>query len=273
MDDQEWSRLHYNANLDIEVFQACCLRRSFPVHMHDYYVVCLIDKGRQTFFHRGERYATPAGGLILLNPGDDHTGEPADERGFEYRAIYPTGEHMREAAGELSGRHRGAPRFAGVRADDGVMAQRVRQLHAALMADAEPLACEGLFIQALTDILTRTAGLAGPPPAGRERAAVAKARRYIEDNWSQKITLGELADHVGLSRYYFLRVFCGETGMPPHAYQDSVRLVHARRLLKEGLALKAVAAESGFSDQSHFANRFRRLVGVTPGCYARERLQ
>lgn len=80
---------------------------------------------RRQFFAR-----LAAGGLILLNPGDDHTGEPADERGFEYRAIYPTGEHM-----------------------------RVRQLHAALMADAEPLACEGLFIQALTDILTRTAGL------------------------------------------------------------------------------------------------------------------
>jgi AraC-like DNA-binding protein len=271
MSGEEWGTLRYNANLNIELFHACCVRRSFPVHMHDYYVICLIDKGRQAFSHRGARYATPAGGLILLNPGDDHTGEPVDERGFEYRAIYPTCEHMREAASELTGRQQGSPLFAGVRVDDRELAARVRELHAALMVDAEPLESEGLFIQALTGVLTRTAGLDGPSaPAGKERQAVARARRYIEGNWSQKITLGELAAYVGLSRYYFLRVFCGETGMPPHAYQDSVRLSHAKRLLKAGLALREVAAESGFSDQSHFANRFRRLVGVTPGYYVRE---
>lgn len=274
MPEGEWSALRYNASLDVELFQACCVKRAFPVHMHDYYVICLIDKGRQAFCHRGERYVTPAGGLVLLNPGDDHTGEPVDGLGFEYRAIYPTGEHMREAASELSGHRQGVPRFACVRADDRELAAGVRRLHASLMTDADPLECESLFIQALTGVLTRTGSFEGTPaPVGRERQAVAKARRYIEENWSQKITLGELAAHVGFSRYYFLRVFCGETGMPPHAYQDSVRLGHAKRLLKEGLALREVAAESGFSDQSHFANRFRRLVGVTPGQYMRECLQ
>jgi AraC-like DNA-binding protein len=79
-----------------------------------------------------------------------------------------------------------------------------------------------------------------------------------------------LAACAGLSRYYFLKVFCSETGMPPHAYLDSVRIGHAKRLLRQGLAQSEVASEAGFSDQSHFANRFKRLVGVTPGCYAKE---
>ena len=48
------------------------------------------------------------------------------------------------------------------------------------------------------------------------------------------------------------------------------RVSYAKRLLKQGVPLKEVAIETGFSDQSHFANRFKRVVGVTPGFYIKE---
>jgi AraC-like DNA-binding protein len=241
--------------------------------MHDYYVICLVEKGRQAFWHRGLRYLTPAGGLILLNPGDGHTGEPVDEAGYEYRALYPTVAHMREAVLELTGGQREEPYFGSVRVDDGELAAGMRKLHSALMNDADPLESEALFIHTLTSIVTKTAGFGEPPAlAGRERDAVRKARQYIHANWSRKIALSELSALAGLSRYHFLRVFCNETGMPPHAYQDSIRMSHARRLLRQGMSMLEVALEAGFSDQSHFANRFKRLVGITPGCYAKEHL-
>ena len=62
----------------------------FPKHSHDYYVVGLISDGAQRFTHRGREYQTPPGGMIVLNPEDDHTGEPITARGFRWRAIYPT---------------------------------------------------------------------------------------------------------------------------------------------------------------------------------------
>ena len=271
MHQPEWSFLHYNASLNVELFHARCVKHAFPAHMHDYYVIGLIEKGLQTFSHHGGKYFTPAGGLILLNPGDDHTGEPADAAGFEYRAIYPTVAHMEEAVFELTGRRQDNPRFGAVRIDDRALAETVRCLYASLVGGVNPLEAETLFIGALSGIVTRTAG-AQQPPAGRERDAVRKVRQYIHTRWAEKITLGELSTHAGLSRYYLLRVFCAETGMPPHAYQDSVRLSHAKRLLRQGLSPLDVALETGFSDQSHFANRFKRLAGVTPGRYAKEHL-
>ncbi|HEY3424931.1 MAG TPA: AraC family transcriptional regulator [Negativicutes bacterium] len=273
MFDQEWSKLHWNANLNIELFHACCIKHAFPAHMHDYYVICLIEQGFQSFSHRGSKYVTPPGGLIMLNPGDDHTGEPADQAGFEYRAIYPTVAHMQEAVFELTGRHQDSPYFINVRVDNQILAKCVRNLYVSLMYDANPLEAESLFIHTLTSIVTKTADFRYSAIAvGRERDAVSKARQYIHSNWSQKITLSELAKYAGLSRYYFLRVFCTEAGMPPHSYQDSVKMSHAKRLLKQGLSLKAVATETGFSDQSHFTNRFKRVVGVTPGFYVKEHL-
>jgi AraC-like DNA-binding protein len=74
---------------------------------------------------------------------------------------------------------------------------------------------------------------------------------------------------TGLSRYYFLRLFSHKMGMPPHAYLESVRLIHAKRLIKAGLSLNEIAYATCFSDQSHFINRFKQYLGVTPGQYAK----
>ena len=53
--------------------------------------------------------------------------------------------------------------------------------------------------------------------------------------------------------------------MPPHAFWQLAKLNDARRLLRAGQDIAAVAAETGFSDQSHLGRCFRRVFGVTPG--------
>ena len=48
-----------------------------------------------------------------------------------------------------------------------------------------------------------------------------------------------------------------------------VRIRHAERLIAAGKPLAEVSAETGFSSQSHLTRHFKRLIGVTPGQYAR----
>src|SRR6185503_13550867 len=103
---------------------------------------------------------------------------------------------------------------------------------------------------------------------GKVQKAIQRARRFIDERFAQGISLTQLAAHVSLSPYYLLRAFRAEVGMPPHAYLESVRIRHAQRLIEEGKPLAAVAAEVGFSSQSHLTNRFKQLIGVTPGQYA-----
>jgi AraC-like DNA-binding protein len=103
---------------------------------------------------------------------------------------------------------------------------------------------------------------------GQEREAVQQARRYIDEWFAQGISLTQLAEHVSLSPYYLLRVFRAEVGMPPYAYLESVRIRQAQRLIEAGKPLVEVAAEAGFSSQSHLTQRFRQIIGVTPGQYA-----
>jgi len=56
--------------------------------------------------------------------------------------------------------------------------------------------------------------------------------------------------------------------MPPYAYLESVRIRHTQRLIKAGKPLAEVAAEVGFSSQSHMTRQFKNIIGVTPGQYA-----
>ena len=251
------------------LLQASYVRHAYPPHSHDYYVIGLIERGNQSFTHGGERHFTPAGGVILINPGEVHTGEAADEQGFQMRCLYPTAAHMRAAAHELTGRQPDLPFFREVRVDQGWARDSIRALHAALTEGTSPLESESRFIGTLARLIRHYADLQlREERLGREPEAIRRARLYIEEHSAQPISLSELAAHVSLSRYYLLRAFHAELGMPPHAYQESLRIREAQRLIRSGKPLAEVAAETGFSSQSHLTHRFKQIIGVTPGQYA-----
>jgi AraC-like DNA-binding protein len=271
MQTQEWTKISHNAQLNIGLLHAYFVQHAYPRHNHDYYVISLIESGRQSFTHKGTKYLTSPGGVILINPGAVHTGEAVDKEGFEMRSLYPTLSHMEAAVFELTGRHRALPFFKNVRVDDHWARHSIVALHDAVSQQSSPLECESRFIWTLTQLIRRYADVSFTEhPVGKEKKAIAQARRYIDECFSQGVSLHELAQHVALSPYYLLRVFRAEVGMPPYAYLESVRVRHAQQLIEAGKSLAEVAMEVGFSSQSHLTRRFKKIIGVTPGQYAQQ---
>ncbi len=84
------------------------------------------------------------------------------------------------------------------------------------------------------------------------------------DSWG---TVSQVAHQLGMSREGFTRQFKRRHGLPPHMFWLLEKLNDARRMLRAGEPIAAVAAETGFSDQSHLGRCFRRAFGVTPGRY------
>jgi AraC-like DNA-binding protein len=271
MHTQEWSQIWHNARLDVELLQASHVQHAYPRHFHEYYVICVIEHGFQSFTHQDSRHFTPPGGVILINPGAVHTGEAADEHGFQMRCLYPTLSHMQMAVFELTGRHQELPFFQEVRVDHRWARNSILSLHKALTQDGNSLESETRFTWTLSQLIKRYARLRfGEQRMGDERTAVQRARRYIEECFAEGAGLGELAEHVSLSRYHLLRAFRAEVGMPPYAYLESVRIRRAQQLIEAGRPLAEVSAEVGFSSQSHMTERFKRIIGVTPGQYAKQ---
>ncbi len=130
---------------------------------------------------------------------------------------------------------------------------------------------ETRFIWILTQLIKRYADTpVTEQKLGNEKTAIKKARSYIEEYFAQGISLNALAQFVALSPFYLVRAFCAEVGMPPYAYLESVRIQHVQRLIEAGKSLAEIAAESGFSSQSHMTRSFKKIIGVTPGQYARQ---
>lgn len=91
---------------------------------------------------------------------------------------------------------------------------------------------------------------------------------YIRENIARDVSVAELAKTVGMSQYYFSKLFKMSTGTTPHQYVMRQRVERAQEMLREGrTALATVATQVGFETQSHFTSVFRHLVGVTPKRY------
>jgi hypothetical protein len=83
MPTQEWSQIWHNARLDVELLQATHVQHTYPRHFHEYYVLCVIEQGFQSFTHRDARHFTPPGSVIFIHRGAVHTGESTQECGSQ----------------------------------------------------------------------------------------------------------------------------------------------------------------------------------------------
>jgi AraC-like DNA-binding protein len=266
----DWARYYARPVFSgLELLHARFVRHAFARHAHDYFVVSVVERGAQRFWCDRATHTTPPFGIIVLNPGEAHTGEAATETGFLYRAVYPSAALMAAVGNEVGARG-GTPRFSRPRIDDEALARRLVEAHRGLIAGVPALAGEEALLNALTELVARHADRNGRLlEPGAERQAVRRAREYIDARFDRDVTLTELASVAGLSPFHLARVFRANVGLPPHAYLESVRVREAQRLIRDGRPLAEVAHRVGFADQSHFTHRFRRLVGVTPGRYAR----
>ncbi len=255
----------------IEFIHAQFITHRFARHVHDYFVLGIIEAGLQTFSYRGTKHATATRGIIVLNPDEPHTGESATPDGFTYKAMYPSAELMRDVATQIAGKPQDVPFFPEPIVYHDGLAERLLRLHQALLAPNSALAGESGVLSVLGDLALRYAdSRLTPTRIGQERAAIRQVRDYIEAHYDQNISLTELARLVAFSPYYLARVFRSEVGIPPHAYLESIRIRHAQRMLLFGHSLTEVAYATGFAHQSHFTNRFRRFVGVTPSQYLKQ---
>jgi AraC family transcriptional regulator len=130
---------------------------------------------------------------------------------------------------------------------------------------------ESLGLALAAHILKRysTSKKAIPQPTGElSKRQLQQVIDYINANLDAKITLTEIASFLGMSPYYFARLFKQSTGLPPHQYLIQRRIEYAKFLLTQSqLPLVEIALRIGSSTQSNFTTLFRKHVGISPKAY------
>ena len=87
---------------------------------------------------------------------------------------------------------------------------------------------------------------------------------YIEKNLKQKISIEEIADYVGYSKFYFSRMFKQEMNIFIMEYVKERKVICALESILQGNKILDVAIEYGWESHSGFIKAFKSYYGFSP---------
>jgi AraC-like DNA-binding protein len=101
--------------------------------------------------------------------------------------------------------------------------------------------------------------------AGAPAQRIARAIRWLNENFAEPLWIDSLARQVRMSPSAFHQHFKTVTALSPLQYQKRLRLQEARRLmLSEKLDAAEAAFQVGYESPSQFSREYRRVFGAPP---------
>jgi AraC-like DNA-binding protein len=264
-----WSDRSLNG---LEILHARYTSHQFAPHSHETFAIGVVLSGALSFSCRSPSEIIPAGHIMIIHPGEVHTGRCVSDRGCEYRMLYAKPETLRAVFPERNGGAVDFPFFPNQNINDPRLAENIVQLHRSLeSSDTSCLEKETRLMRVLSRLVSRHAS---PRPARTlrksDRAFIRTALEFMEDRYSENISLRDLAELAPISPFHLLREFKKQYGIAPHAYLTQIRIQKAKQLLKGHTPIADIAFQIGFCDQAQFTRRFKQIVGTTPGRYRRQ---
>ncbi len=130
-------------------------------------------------------------------------------------------------------------------------------------------AVKGCLYFLLTDLARMyEAGVNSKPSKNRNLAYVMMAVKFIADNYSKRLKLGDVASHVGLTSGYLQKIFRKERKTSVIEYLLRYRIEQGCRYLVEtNKTIVEISEAIGFSDIKNFHYAFKKVLGMTPNEY------
>ena len=243
-------------------------------HFHEFDKIVLLLSGRVDYTVEGSSYALKPWSVLLVKHHTIHRALIDKSEPYERIIIYLDGKYFSRSMPEArltdcfdqadkSGEHLLLPTERQRRAIEKVLSS-----YEAAAEDrgfgAQALR-ESFIIQLLIYIGRMTAASSGETAESQYDPKIRRVLSYINENLGRELRVEQLAEQAYLSKYHFMRLFKAQTGSSVHAYVRQKRLLHAARLIREGMTVGKAAAESGFGDYSAFHRAFRESFGISPG--------
>ncbi len=224
--------------------------------------VSLVERGAFTYHREGRAHTLGPGSVMLVDAGAEYLCTHEHDGGDECLSFQYDPEILEGAGGPFGAASLPAlPRLDALAA----LAQAVIAGRSSVGLDEVAWAVAGRVHKELRGSTPRRAR---EQPVNRSRAI--EAASFITERANQSLSLEQVAGHLGLSPFYFLRLFRGELGVTPHQYLIRARLSRAAALLLDGTSpVTEIAYAVGFLDLSNFVRTFHREVGCSPAAFRR----
>lgn len=245
-----------------------------PFHWHAEYEIVVMRKGSMELSVNDLTYVLSAGDVLFISDGCLHGGTPIGD-GCVYDCVVFGSEVLSKVSSvpEIKSIlcHGRTVRTFMPSSELPKISETASRLADSLLlegSDARELICLGTLLEffgeavaygCCTDVYSET---------NRHIQRLKNVLTYMEEHYSEKITLSELAEAAGLTPKYLCRSFMSLTGKTPMLYLNEYRIDSACEMLrKTDKTMLDIAVSCGFSDQSYFVKWFRRLKKMTPREY------
>lgn len=263
---QEIRTVKYDAQLKVEAYHFQGVMQKFPNHFHEYYVIGFIEKGQRFLSCKNNEYTIEPGDLLLFNPRDNHACEQIDGKTLDYRCINIKPEIMSNVIFEITGKEY-LPYFTYQVVFHSELVAALRELHQMIMEEEKDFRKEEIFFFLLEQLIEEYTEKEVPAGNTEQSTEVRAICEFLENHYMENITLDDLCKLTGLSKYYLLRSFTKQKGISPYSYLETIRVDKAKKMMEQGVLPIDVALQTGFTDQSHFSNFFKKFIGLTPKQY------
>lgn len=248
------------------------------LHHHDFYEIYLLLRGSVSYTVENRIFHMRAGDLMLISPLElhqarvDSNDEPYErivlwvDRGYLESLSSPHTSLTRCFDTTIPG-HTNLLRLAG--ATGAPLRTTVDKL-CALKASKDygsDLLAQSALVELLVGLNRAAADRGDARPVGTSDQVVDAVLHYINEHYSEPLTLDQLSEKFFISKYHLLRKFDAQVGTTVHRYILQKRLLNAKQLLAGGLAPSEVCTYCGFGDYANFYRAFRAEYGTTPRQY------
>jgi AraC-like DNA-binding protein len=254
------------------------------LHAHSFFEVCYAYRGRGTFRILEEERRVQAGDIFIAKPREHHEviSSRTSPLGIYFwgytltptatRSLAPSDDVIDALLNTFisSGSPVGSVGPAYERTLL-MLADEVTSAQPGYLAAIHAMSFKLLLdtARAVTDTSRLFQTVTPPAPSGASDTAQI-ILRYLQDNFSRRTEVRDVASQVHLSERHVSRLFRQATGTSILEYLTRLRLEMASRLLLENeLSIKQIARAVGYPDAHYFTTLFGRWMGVTPAVYRR----
>ncbi|MBI9048141.1 MAG: AraC family ligand binding domain-containing protein [Anaerolineaceae bacterium] len=256
----------YDKKLQVEAYRFKGVMQKFPNHFHDYYVIGYIEKGKRHLVCNQQEHWLKDGDVTFFNPQEPHSCEQVDGKTMDYRSINIKPDVMQQVVQDIFGEKR-LPRFTPTVLYHSELTVSIKELHMMICDEQVDFKKEELFFILMEQLIREYSDFNAIEEPHGQHQLVEKICNYLSEHFDRAISLDELSDVAGISKYHLLRTFTRQKGITPYSYLETIRINKAKVMLENGASPLEVTFQTGFSDQSHFTNYFKKLIGLTPKQY------
>lgn len=247
----------------------------FPVHWHEELEIIYIRQGRLHVCIEDHNYSGHTGSVFLVNPRELHFMGSDDLSAAYYTLLFPlefisfqTMDELESAlllplrSGQLLLTHEIADDALRERLTE--LLDRIIDLNDGVPSLSRQIKTRILLLECLESLLQHGV-LFTPSLSDSHLNMQRELLAYVNEHYTEKISLRDLASHFHLSEKYISRYFKEHFQLTITGYTNHLRLTCARRLLEStDLPVTEVALRSGFPNVSYFIRTFKNSYGISP---------